>query len=209
LDVGERLPADVDAEPEILNARDLARMQYATVRSERYPDLQLGRGAFVLVAGKRGSGKSSFVSGLLDGVRGPVLYVSVEEPPGPSLAARASRVGVRRDDYGWVGAATVDQVVALLRQSKAGALAIDSVQRSMYAPRDVRHLLTVIPTLALVACVSQVNREGEVRGGEEYAHECDVLVEVESMRWRLTKSRYQESAAGEVKLAPNVEGEAA
>jgi predicted ATP-dependent serine protease len=142
------------------------------------------------------------VTGLLDGVKAPVLLLSVEEPPGPSLAARLLRVGVRREDFGIASRASVDQVVEMLRQSKAAALAIDSVQRAAYSARDIRHLLTVIPTLALVICVSQVNAEGGVRGGEEYAHECDVLIDVADMHWRVEKSRYQESAHGEVCLAP-------
>jgi hypothetical protein len=130
--------------------------------------------------------------------------LSLEEPPGPSLGDRLLRVGVRRDDYGVVGRASVDQVVALLRRSRAVALGIDSVQRSMFTPREVRHLLNVIPTLALVACVSQVNAEGEVRGGEEYGHEADLLLDVADMRWRVLKSRYQESGGGPVRLAPAV-----
>jgi len=201
VDVGRRLPADVDAEPEAMSALDLARMTWATVASRRYPELHLGRGAFVLVKGRRGSGKSSFVTGLLDGVPAPVLLLSVEEPPGPSLAARLLRVGVKREDFGIASHASVDQVVALLRQSKAAALAIDSVQRAAYSPRDIRHLLTVIPTLALVVCVSQVNAEGDVRGGEEYGHECDVLIDVADMRWTIAKSRYQESGGGDVRVA--------
>lgn len=201
VDVGSRMPADVDAEPEITSAKDLARTQWATVTTERYPELRLGRGCFLLAKGKRGSGKSSLVTGLLDGIKAPVLLLSVEEPPGPSLADRLLRVGVRREDYGVVGRASVDQVVALLRQSKAVALGIDSVQRSMFTPREVRHLLNVIPTLALIACVSQVNAEGEVRGGEDFAHECDVLLDVADMRWRIMKSRYQESGSGDVRLA--------
>ncbi|MGH7297910.1 MAG: hypothetical protein ACRELB_23420, partial [Polyangiaceae bacterium] len=164
---------------------------------------------FVLVSGPRGAGKSSFACGLLDSIKAPVLLLSVEEPPGPSLAARLLRVGVRRDDFAVVGQASVDQVVALLRQSKAAALCIDSVQRAVFSPREVRHLLNVVSSLGLVVATSQVNREGEVRGGEEYGHECDVIVQVEAMGWRLTKSRYQEGGSGDVRLAPLAEGEAA
>jgi predicted ATP-dependent serine protease len=202
--MGSRLPADVDAEPEITSAKDLARTQWSTVTTERYPELRLGHGCFLLAKGRRGSGKSTFITGLLDGIKAPVLLLSLEEPPGPSLGDRLLRVGVRRDDYGVVGRASVDQVVALLRRSRAVALGIDSVQRSMFTPREVRHLLNVIPTLALVACVSQVNAEGEVRGGEEYGHEADLLLDVADMRWRVLKSRYQESGGGPVRLAPAV-----
>lgn len=200
MDIGRRLAADVDAEPETMSAVELLRASWGDVRSSRYPELKLKRGAFVLVKGRRGGGKSSFVTGLLDGVRGPVVLASIEEPPGPSLADRLVRCNVKREDYGIAGHVTIDQTVALVRRSKAMALAIDSVQRALYTAREVRHLLNVIPTLALVVCVSQVNAEGEVRGGEDFAHECDVLLDVADLRWRIEKSRYQPSGEGEVRF---------
>src|SRR5260370_423844 len=69
--------------------------------------------------------------------------------------------------------ATVDQVVEVVRKRKVLALGVDSVQRAMFEPRDLRHLLLTLPSLACIIGVSQVNRDGDVRGGEELAHEAD------------------------------------
>ena len=121
VDIGRRPPAAVDAEVEAVSARDLARMTWGTVDAARYPELRLGRGCLVVVTGPPGSGKSTLTCGMLDSIAAPVLLLSVEEPPGPSLAARLLRAGVKRDDFGVVGRASVDQVVAVLRQSKAAA----------------------------------------------------------------------------------------
>jgi predicted ATP-dependent serine protease len=209
VDVGQRLPAAVDREPELTSARELARMTWQTIESRRYPEVKLGRGAFVVATGAPGNGKSSLAAGLLDGFPAPVLLLSVEEPPGPTLAGRLLRVGVRRDDFGVVGHATVDQVVDLLRQTKVAALGIDSIQPSMFTARDVRHLLAVVPTLAVIVATAQVNADGHIAGVRAVEHEADVVLDVEAMRWRLRKSRYQETGLeGDVRVA-RAEGEAA
>jgi predicted ATP-dependent serine protease len=132
VDVGTRRCADVDVEPEVTSAREIVSMTYATVESRRYPELRFGLGCFVLVTGYAGAGKSSLECGILDGIVGrPVVLVSIEEPPGPSMADRLLRLGIKRDDFHVVGRASVDQVVALLRKTKAVALGIDSIQRAV------------------------------------------------------------------------------
>ena len=65
-------------------------MTWQTVESKRYAEVKLGRGAFVVATGAPGHGKSSLVTGLLDGIPAPVLLLSVEEPPGPIFARDCS-----------------------------------------------------------------------------------------------------------------------
>ena len=210
VDIGTRLPAVIDGEPEITSARDLARMTWQIVESRRYPEVKLGRGSFLVAVGPPGNGKSSLLTGMLDGIAAPVVLLSVEEPPGPSLSARLSRVGVKRDDFGVLGRASVDQVVALLRQSKAVALGIDSIQPSAFTARDVRHLLAVVPTLALIVATAQVNADGAIAGLRTVEHEADVVLDVDKMKWTIRKSRYQDiGATGDVRLSPLMEGVAA
>src|SRR5690242_1883554 len=89
----QRARAAVDGEVELTTARELARAQYQDVNLAAYPSLELRRGALVVLLGPRGSGKSTFVLRALDSLSAPTLLLSVEEPCGPSLQARASRVG--------------------------------------------------------------------------------------------------------------------
>jgi hypothetical protein len=81
-------------------------------------------------------------------------------------------------------------------------LVVDSVQPGDFRARDLRHLLAVLPRLAVLFAVSQNNKRGAVLGENALAHEADVVVSCEAMRWRLTKSRFQRldapEAAGEV-----------
>ncbi len=188
---GERPRAIVDSEMEITDARTLARAVWQPVEVPAYTRLELRRGALVVLVGSAGAGKSTMLAKALDSMRGVALLVSVEEPGGPSLALRLARLGVKREDLLVVSRATVDQLAALARDRKVVALGIDSVQRSTHEPRDLRHLLLAIPSLAVLLATSQVNKAGDLRGSEELRHEADIVVEVEAMRWRITKSRYQ------------------
>lgn len=212
VDVGTRARAEVDGEAEATTARDLLRMTWSTLESARYPTLKLGRGAFIVATGLPGQGKSSLVAGLLDGLPGPVGLLSIEEPPGPTLAGRILRVGVRRADFHIWGRMTVDQLAEKLRGTKAVALGIDSIQPAMLTVRDVRHLLAVIPTLAAVVATAQVNGEGAIAGVREVEHGADVTIDVVKMTWAIRKSRYQREGTPEAQGAvniPNVESKPA
>jgi hypothetical protein len=189
--VGERSRAAIDAAPEVVTAGELSRASWQDVSVAAYPSLRIGRGSIVLVYGPPSSGKSTFVTRALDTVVGTVVLVSSEEAPGPSLAARLQRSGVKRTDFVIVGRATVDQVVALCRQRRAVALGIDSVQLAAYTAEELRHLLVVMPTVHALFAVSQVNKSGRPEGREAMLHESDVAIEVADMAWRLVKSRFQ------------------
>ena len=206
----ERARAETDDVIEMTNARDLSKATWTKVPITAYPDLQLSRGAMVVLLGAKGSGKSSMLARMLDTVTAdpkapspPVMLYSAEEPAGPSVAERLARVGVVRENFSVCSRATVDQLAGEVSRRKIVALGIDSVQRAMFEPRELRHLLLTLPSLAMLVCVSQVNRDGDVHGGTELGHECDALIEVQKgaddvLRWKIVKSRYQENGEGEV-----------
>lgn len=189
----ERARAQVDLVPEQSTAREVARVSWGVVETSSYPTIALGPKALVVVTGEAGSGKSTFTLRALDGIAGPVLLASIEEPIGPSLAARLARARVKRADFGIVSACSVDQLAEIARREGVRAIGIDSVQPSPYGPRDLRHLAAILPKLELVVAVSQVNKRGRISGTNELEHECDVLVrcEREGLAWKLEKSRYQ------------------
>ncbi len=189
--MGRRVRALVDYVPEVTDARSLLRETWQVVATSAYPTLQLRRGALVVLTGGPGDGKSTTACRALDGLKGTVVLASIEEPPGPSLAARLARAGVRRDDFGIVGRASVDQLVEVCRLRGAVGLAIDSVQPGDFHARDLRHLLAVLPRLEVLFAVSQNNKRGAILGENALAHEADVVIKCEAMRWSLTKSRYQ------------------
>jgi predicted ATP-dependent serine protease len=190
-----RQSAKIDSVPAISNARSLARMGWSRLMHPGvYALLVIGVGTLLLVSGFPGAGKSSWACILLDHIVGPVLLVAAEEGLGPSLAARLARCGVKRQDFGIIARASVDAVVEYAIANKVVAIVIDSVQEAAWSARDLRHLLAVVPTLDLVIGVQQVNKDGAPAGLMALQHEADVLVSVESMKWSLRKSRYQDIA---------------
>ena len=189
--LGRRARAEIDSALEITSAADLVRQADRVEQLAGCPGVMAGGQALVVLAGPPGSGKSSLATRILDGTHGPVIYVSVEEAPGPSLGQRLARIGVNRPDFGVIGWGDADQVATVLRQRRCVAVCIDSVQVAHWHARELRHLLAVLPALRLVVAVSQVNKRGEIAGTNELLHEADVALEVEEMRATLIKSRFQ------------------
>ena len=187
----DRPRAVLDGEMELTDAKTLARAVWQDVAVPAY-SFGVRRGALVVVVGPPNAGKSTTAVRALDSMRAPVLLVSVEEPGGPSLALRLARTGVKRDDFLVCSRGSVDQIASIIRERKVVAVAIDSVQRAMFEPRDLRHLLLTLPSLAVLFATSQVTKTGDIRGSEELRHEADVVLEIEAMRWTVSKSRYEQ-----------------
>jgi len=189
--LGRRARAEIDSTLEIATAADLVRLGDRVEQLAACPGVSIGGQALVVLAGPPGSGKSTLATRILDGTSGAVVYVSVEEAPGPSLGQRLARLGVRRSDFLVVGWGNADQIATLLRQRRCVAVCIDSVQVAHWHARELRHLLAVLPSLRLIVAVSQVNKRGEIAGTNELLHEADVALEVEAMHATLVKSRFQ------------------
>lgn len=100
------------------------------------------------------------------------------------------RANIKGDDFVAMAGASVDAVVAKARRHRAVTMVVDSVQLATWTASELRHLIEALP-LSLLVAVSQVNKRGEPSGENALLHEADVVVCVENMGWRLTKSRYQ------------------
>ncbi len=189
---GKRPTAEIDGLAEVTTAASLAKASFTLVTSAAYPKLRLGSGVLLAAYGPPGGGKSTFATRFLHKLDAPVVLQSVEEAPGPSLHARLSRCHVRRDDFTIIGRASVDQIADVVRSRRAVALAVDSLQLAALSAEELRHFLLVLPTLRVVVAISQVNKSGRMEGRERLAHEADIVVYIEAMRWCLEKSRFQE-----------------
>lgn len=189
--MGQRRSAVIDGEMEFTDASEIAKAAWTPVASSAYENLRLGSGTLCLVWGEPGAGKSTFAALLLNGLKGHVVYQSLEEGLQETFQSRITRLRIRRKDFGIAGRSTVDQLADKLRKQRSIGLVVDSAQLSAYTPEDLRHLLIVIPTLKVVVAVSQVNADGAPEGRKRLFHECDVAVECSEMRWTLKKSRHQ------------------
>lgn len=203
-----RQVANLDLVPATSDARALARMGWSVLEHPGvYESLVLGPGALVLVSGSPGAGKSTWACRLLDSIPGPVVLVAAEEGIGPSLAARLARCRVKRENFGVIARASVDSVVEYALIHKVVAAVIDSVQEAAWSAHELRHLLSVVPTLDLLIGVQQVTKEGTPAGLMSLQHEADIQVTVEALQWFLKKSRYQDitNVGGEVLNLPQLD----
>lgn len=189
----------IDAEAEVASSRDLVQRSWSLVDvSSVAPGLRLQRGSLLCVTGPPGAGKSTLGMALADVSDLPVVWFSAEERLGASVAQRLDRLGIRRDDFVVVGRSSIDDLIDLVRKVNAGVLAIDSVQVTNLAPDDLRALVYKLDLHSLIV-VSQVTKEGTMRGSRALEHEADVVMSVEAGTWKLTKTRYQATGlTGEV-----------
>jgi len=198
---GKRPRAALDSMPAVRTARQLQRMSYRPVEHPGvYENLSIGAGALGLFSGPPSAGKSTGAMRLLNSVKGPVMYLASEEGHSPTLAARLTRCAVMRDDFFVVTHASVDFAVKFAVENKIVAACLDSVQESAWTAHELRHFLSVVPSLDLLLGVVQVVKDGRPAGAMGLFHEADFHVSVADMTWKLIKSRYQDisSVGGDV-----------
>lgn len=172
------------------SARDLASRSWNLFTAEAYPSLRLMAGAFVLLTGGPGDGKSTMIARLLDSLAGHVVLYAAEEGASPSLAERLTRLNVRRSDFTVLSGGLLDDLVDELARLKPVALGIDSINVTHLVPVELRKLQSAAK-IPLVFASQQLAKDGRAAGLNAWAHEGDAILSLSVMRWRLEKSRYQ------------------
>lgn len=120
-------------------AKKAVRLQDVPISDESRKNTGLGEldralggglveGAFVLIGGDPGIGKSTLMLQMAGaGRKAPTLYVSGEESAS-QIRARAQRLGVQSDQLYLSTETEVEQIIALARSHKPECLIIDSIQ---------------------------------------------------------------------------------
>ena len=200
--VSRRRRAAIDHEPEVATARQLAASSWTLVEVPACPGLRLLKGAFVLLYGPPGAGKSTLGLQMLGSLSGPVVAVMAEERLGPAVGERIARINSLRlrEDVIVLGRCTVDDMVSQVRSSGATSMLVDSVSATTLTPEDVEHFIQRLGLRALIG-VMQVTKDGKMSGVNAWRHAADAVLHVQpGGRWELVKTRFQD-------LAPPVTGE--
>ena len=186
-----RRPASrLNSTPQRASARDLAKANWTLVESSVYPAIRTLAGAFVVMYGGPGQGKSTMQARWLDSIEGPVTLAALEEGIGPAVSERLARLNIRRADFGLWAGGSVDDLVAELVESKARALGVDSLTVSQMLPGELRRVQQ-LARVPMVLGTIQVTKAGLAAGSNAWLHEADVIIHIEDMTWRVEKSRYQ------------------
>ncbi len=167
------------------------------------------RGAFVLVAGDPGIGKSTLMTQL--GALLPqetILYVTGEESP-RQVKLRAERLGVTSENFHLLAETNVEDVAHAVQANPPGVLIVDSIQ-TLYrpdldsAPGSVSQVRESAATLLHLAkslevptfLVGHVTKNGQVAGPRVLEHMVDTVLYFEGDRHhglrilRATKNRF-------------------
>ncbi|HYE57468.1 MAG TPA: DNA repair protein RadA [Rhodothermales bacterium] len=167
------------------------------------------RGAFVLVAGDPGIGKSTLMTQL--GALLPnetILYVTGEESP-RQVKLRAERLGVSSERFLLLAETNVEDVAHAVQETQPGVLVVDSIQTLFRpdldsAPGSVAQVRESAATLLHLAkslelptfLVGHVTKAGQVAGPRVLEHMVDTVLYFEGDRHhglrilRATKNRF-------------------
>jgi predicted ATP-dependent serine protease len=165
----------------VMDASSLANLNY-----ESYPfqgewfDLigEPSKPFHAMVFGRPKQGKSIFCfqfARYLDEF-GPVLYVAAEEGFGGTLQKKVRDFGLdSAQNVKFSNARGMDQMRAAIPGNEF--VFIDSVNYSRLEVEDVEALKNEFPETSFIT-IQQATKGGQFRGSQEYAHNCDVIIEV-------------------------------
>lgn len=150
-----------------------------------------------MIFGRPKSGKSILAMRFADYLtkHGKVLYIASEEGFGKTLQDK-----VRQWTRGkGIDFSDVRDYAGILAKAKGyDFIVIDSVNFAKITHEEVEQLKNTYPTAAFIT-IHQTTKQGTFRGGQEYAHNCDVVISVEE---GLAESRGRFSPGGVIEVFP-------
>ncbi len=192
-----------------VSATDALRISTGVSELDRVLGGGLVKGAFVLVAGDPGIGKSTLMTQL--GALLPdltLLYVTGEESP-RQVKLRAERLGVTSDRFLLLAETNVEDVAAAVLETRPDLLVVDSIQTLFRpdvesAPGSVTQVRESAATLLHLAkslelptfLVGHVTKSGQIAGPRVLEHMVDTVLSFEGdahhglRLLRATKNRF-------------------
>lgn len=174
-----------------VNAQELARSVGQVSEVTACPGLKLGSNAFVICHGPPAQGKTTLSLRVADSLK-PSTVLPLEMGIGPLLGSMLRRLEIFSPRISFHEPRSLQEIFDLAGNDDLSCLLIDSLSVSTLRPEDARALARA--NNIVVWGTLQETKDGRFRGSNEWAHAADVILEVDAMRWKLTKSRYQ--AAG-------------
>jgi len=184
--------------PEIENASELVKRSNSYITSKSYPDIKFGAKGLVCVYGCPGAGKSTWLLKLLDGMEGEILYLSLEEALSDTLISKLKwlEISSKKFKVGYIR--SLNELDALLADTDYVAIGIDSLSVSTLNIDDLRRMANSYNLIVFFTL--QVNKDGNPQGLMSNIHGADMVVSVDSGKWKIEKSRYSGLLQGGVLL---------
>jgi hypothetical protein len=167
----------------IMNSRELMNYSYDCYPFQgKWHDLigDPGKRFHMMVFGRPKQGKSIFCvqfANYFSQNFGPVLYVAAEEGFSVTLQKKIREFGMANNNMDFANYRDYSQIRSALQAKKYKLVFIDSVNFIKITPEQIEELKAENPGTAFVT-VQQATKGGQFRGSQEYAHNCDIIIEV-------------------------------
>jgi len=167
----------------IMNSAELMNYKYDCYAfSGKWHDLlgDPGKRFHMMVFGRPKQGKSIFCvqfANYFSQNFGPVLYVAAEEGFSVTLQNKIREFGMANKNMDFANYRNYEQIKAALQAKPYRCVFIDSVNFIKITPEQIEELKAENPNTAFVT-VQQATKGGQFRGSQEYAHNCDIIIEV-------------------------------
>lgn len=167
----------------IMNSQELMNYKYDSYTfNGKWHELigDPGKRFHMMVFGRPKQGKSIFCvqfANYFSQNFGPVLYVAAEEGFSVTLQKKIREFGMANNNMDFANYRNYEQIRAALQAKPYKLVFIDSVNFIKITPEQIEELKAENPQTAFVT-VQQATKGGQFRGSQEYAHNCDIIIEV-------------------------------
>ena len=133
----------------------------------------------MMVYGRPKQGKSYFCFDLAQYLSnfGKVLYIAAEEGFSATLQKKLEDMGGDNDNLDFANFRDYETIKNALPGHDYRFVVIDSVNYIRIEPEQIEELKADNPRMALIT-VQQATKDGKFRGSQQFAHNCDIIIEV-------------------------------
>ena len=166
----------------IMSSRDLKDYRYDNYDFDgKWLDLvgKPARKFHMMVYGRPKQGKSYFCFDLAQYLSnfGKVLYIAAEEGFSATLQKKLEDMGGDNDNLDFANFRDYETIKNALPGHDYRFVVIDSVNYIRIEPEQIEELKADNPRMALIT-VQQATKDGKFRGSQQFAHNCDIIIEV-------------------------------
>lgn len=194
----------------ILNSSDLLNYQYDLHPfSGKWADFvgQPSVNFHAMIYGRPKQGKSILAvqwAKYLSENFGRVLYVASEEGFSVTLQKKVAEFAMNNENLDFANFRDFDQIKNAVNIGNYSFVFIDSVNFIKITPEDVEDIKSENPQTAFIT-IQQATKNGNFRGSQEFAHNCDIVIRVEA-GIATQQGRFQEPTEMAVFDRPEGEG---
>lgn len=166
----------------VMSADELRDYTYQSYPFDgKYAELigQPAKSFHMMVFGRPKQGKSIFCFQLAKYLTkfGKVLYIAAEEGFSATLQQKLTEFGAVNNRLYFANYRSYDQIRENLRGSDYEFIVIDSINFINLEPEDVETLKAENKEKAFIT-IQQATKNGAFRGSQQFAHNCDIIIEV-------------------------------